>query len=179
VDIKDYFDKLEARARIDRYSHLVNLRYAQPLYCAIMGGMITFAFIGVGLGPMAAAAAITILVVVVIMGCADWATEADLRRLRAHVREQLLDHGLLQLLLEHDPYDRLPALRPRLAHDTQSRGSADAGSFKERLERAVETYAQCCRNLGLPVPRWTSAVHLRAAVRLELVELLRPETNSA
>jgi hypothetical protein len=103
---------------------------------------------------------------------AEPATEQILLRLRKTVRWQLLERGLLLLLLEPDPYARLPSLHRDAIPNARQHRAHDSGSFRERLECAVESYRGCCRDLGLQVPAWAGPL-LPIAVRLELADLLR------
>jgi len=58
--------------------------------------------------------------------------ERDLATLRKQIRSNLLDRGLLQLALEHNPFDRLPCLGEALPEmrrpDTSPESGADAGT---------------------------------------------------
>jgi hypothetical protein len=166
---RDALDKLEARARNDLHSHITNWRVALPMYLVALGLFFTslmdgilFYWFGV---PLLLAAGIAFL-------SAQQISDRSLDRVRAHVRRHLLDNGLLLLLLEPDPYGRLPSLRRGRGLNAKLAHAEASGSFRERLERAVESYRGCCRDLGLKVPAWAGPL-LPIAVRLELADLLR------
>ena len=110
--------------------------------------------------------------------------EAALDSTRQEVRANLIDRGLLQLVLEDQARDRLPSLfRPvpmtgQLHVPQLTSRRADENSLQERLRALVWRYPACCREAGLdPRPSrripwflggWNNALLLRCAVAMEI-----------
>jgi hypothetical protein len=101
----------------------------------------------------------------------EWALTAA----RRQVEHSLIQGGLLQLVLEHQPYERLPSLRygPRALLAKKERFVAGS-SMRERLLLAIENYSSICRDLELPVPTGSHSL-LRTVVRRELAAVLRSD----
>jgi hypothetical protein len=97
-----------------------------------------------------------------------------LNQVRAEVRKNLLDHGMLRLLFEHDPSDRLPSLgSPSPDAFGQILSDAYTGTMQRRLETFIPNYEFCCRDMGLRCGGASQILPI--ALRLELVDILRDE----
>jgi hypothetical protein len=146
---------LEARAKRDTAEHLALQRIGLPLTTGLIGAIVFAAF---GAGEYYPLTAPGVMLAAVASGGAGawlgaWASRrsaAALERHRTEVRRNLLDGGLLRLLLEPDPYDRLPSLQPVIPQ-LLGRHAAQPESepLQARLRRFVGVYSDCCAEAGL------------------------------
>ena len=79
--------------------------------------------------------------------------DRDFAALRRQIHANLLDRGLLQLVLEHNPFERLPSLAEALPALRRPGDATEGGPMRERLPRFVISYSACCAEAGLPQPQ--------------------------
>ena len=150
-----FLDKLEQRARRDVAEHLALQRVGLPVVAAFIAAIgycsitdcsehTVLPWLAVLIALAAGAAG---------LGAGSWcatASQASLERMRLQVHSRLIDGGLLQLVLEPDPYDRLPSLQPLAPLLFGGRRLTQAAeTLPAKLERFVQFYEDCSIEAGL------------------------------
>jgi hypothetical protein len=151
--IAHFLDQLEQRARREWEQHVGLRRWGLTGVGAIFGALAAASLFRIFSWERLPAVLAGIAGAALVSAAGFWLARrnaARLPRLRAQVRTNLLDHGLLQLALEHDPYDRLPSLQPLLPGLLSKRYTQAGGEpVTERLRRLVSNHESCCREAGL------------------------------
>jgi hypothetical protein len=154
--IAEYLVRLRRNAGQSHARQLAGLRWGMPALGALCGVVVYLAIdlFGGGSARLAKLAGMLTLATVAGVGWGFAAlAHAALPGLRQRIRRALLDHGLLQLVLEHEPYDRLPSLRPQTALLHRPLRPIKGGPLAQRLERLMHTYTACCAEAGIaPLP---------------------------